>query len=416
VEGATEMADVKVLFVIHYPVFGGPHNQALLLARELERRGLHMTVLLPAGPGNAVPRLRSSGIDVVSVPLHRARATVDPRPLLQLAAHLPSEVRAIRRVIREREIDIVQIGGLVNPHAAIAGKLEGVAVVWQLLDTRAPMVIRRMMMPFVVHLSDALMTTGRTVATVHPGAEALAERLVVFFPPVDPTAFDLAEVDRAEARAEFGFGPDDLVIGTVGNLNPQKGHEYLLRAAAQARAVRPNARVLIVGASHETHRGYERDLHTLAEELGFVVGKDVTFSGTLDDVRPALAAMDVFVLSSVPRSEGAPTAVEEAMMMKRPVIAANVGAISELVDDGVTGLLVPPLDSAAISDAIVRTADNPALRAAMGAQARERAIALCSVEECARIHLEAYDRALSHRRGGYRGANKRRFARTGAKP
>jgi len=410
------MADLTILFVIHYPVFGGPHNQALLLARELERRGLHMTVLLPAGPGNAAPRLRSSGIDVVSVPLHRARATVDPRPLLQLAAHLPGEVRAIRRVIREREIDIVQIGGLVNPHAAIAGRLEGVAVVWQLLDTRAPMVIRRMMMPFVVHLSDALMTTGRTVATVHPGAEALAERLVVFFPPVDPTAFDLAEVDRAEARAEFGFGPDDLVIGTVGNLNPQKGHEYLLRAAAQARAVRPNARVLIVGASHETHRGYERDLHTLAEELGFVVGKDVTFSGTLDDVRPALAAMDVFVLSSVPRSEGAPTAVEEAMMMKRPVIAANVGAVSELVDDGVTGMLVPPLDSAAISDAIVRTADNPPLRAAMGAQARERAIALCSVEECARIHLEAYDRALSHRRGGYRGTNKRRFARTGAKP
>jgi glycosyltransferase involved in cell wall biosynthesis len=406
---------MNVLFVIHYPVFGGPHNQALLLAREFERRGLHMIVLLPEGPGNAAPRLRSSGIDVVTVPLHRVRATVDPRPLLQLAAYLPGEVRAIRSVVREREIDIVQIGGLVNPHAAIAGKLEGVAVVWQLLDTRPPMVIRRMMMPLVVRLSDAVMTTGLKVAAVHPGAEALAERLLAFFPPVDPTTFDPAVVDAAEARAELGFSSNDLVIGTVGNLNPQKGHEYLLRAAAQARAVRPNVRVLIVGASHETHRGYERGLRARAKHLGFVIGKDVIFAGTLDDVRPALAAMDVFVLSSVPRSEGAPTAVEEAMMMNRPVIAANVGAVSELVDDGVTGLLVPPLDPAALSDAIARMADNPALRAAMGARGRERAIALCSVEECARIHLEAYDRALNHQRG-YPLANERPFEGTEAKP
>jgi glycosyltransferase involved in cell wall biosynthesis len=406
---------MHVLFIIHYPIFGGPHNQALLLARELERRGLHMTVLLPEGPGNAVPRLRSSGIDVVTVPLHRARATVDPRPLLQLGVHLPGEIRTIRRVIREREIDLVQLGGLVNPHGAIAGKFEKVAVVWQLLDTRPPMVIRRLMMPLVVRLSDAVMTTGRQVATVHPGAEKLEDRLLPFFPPVDPSMFQPGLVDGTRARAQFGFDPDDLVIGTVGNLNPQKGHEYLLRAAAQTRTVQPKAKVLIVGASHETHRAYERNLEMLAEHLGFVIGKDVIFAGTLDDVRPALAAMDVFVLSSVPRSEGAPTAVEEAMMMSRPIVAANVGAVSELVDDGVTGFLVPPLDPAALSDAILRATKNPALRAAVGTRARERAIALCSVDECARIHLEAYDRALSHRRG-YPLANKRPFAGTGAKP
>lgn len=406
---------MRVLFVIHYPVFGGPHNQALLLAHELERHGLHMTVLLPDGPGNAVPRLRSSGIDVVTVPLHRARATVDPRPLLQLCAHLPREIRAIRRLIREREIDLVQLGGLVNPHGAIAGKLEGVAVVWQLLDTRPPMMIRRLMMPLVVRLSDVVMTTGRQVATVHPGAEALEGRLLPFFPPVDPRIFEPGLVDRTAARGGFGFGADDLVIGTVGNLNPQKGHQYLLRAAARTRTIRPKVKILIVGASHETHRAYERDLHTLAEGLGLVIGKDVIFSGTLDDVRPALAAMDVFVLSSVPRSEGAPTAVEEAMMMNRPIVAANVGAVSELVDHGVTGFLVPPLDPAALSDAILRAAENPALRTAMGARARERAITLCSVNECARIHLEAYDRAFDHRRG-YPGANKRSLARTGGKP
>jgi glycosyltransferase involved in cell wall biosynthesis len=389
---------VNVLFVIHYPVYGGPHNQALLLARELRHRGISMTVLLPEGPGNAVPRLRSSGIEVVTIRLHRARATMHPRPLFQLTSSLPGEIRAIREIIRERVIDIVQLGGLVNPHGAIAGRLENAAVVWQLLDTRPPMAVRRLLMPLVVRLSDAVMTTGQAVARVHPGAAGLGERLLPFFPPVDPTAFDVGAIDREAARTSFGFDPDDLVVGTVGNLNPMKGHEFLLEAAASARRVHPRLKTLIVGAPHETHQAYERELHRLCDRLGLGRGKDTIFAGSLDDVRPAVAAMDIFALSSVPRSEGAPTAVEEAMMMNRPIVAADVGSVSELVEDGVTGFLVPPLDPEALSDAIVRLIDDQALQASMGARARERAIALCSAQECARIHIEAYDRALAHQR------------------
>jgi glycosyltransferase involved in cell wall biosynthesis len=393
---------VNVLFVIHYPVYGGPHNQALLLARELKRRGISMTVLLPESSGNAIPRLRSSGIDVVSITLHRARATFHPRPLFQLASSLPGEIRAIREIIRERRIDIVQLGGLVNPHGAIAGRRENAAVVWQLLDTRPPMAVRRLLMPLVVRLADTVMTTGQAVARVHPGATGLGERLLPFFPPVDPTAFDVRAIDRKSARASFGFDSDDIVVGTVGNLNPQKGHEFLLQAAASARKVHPRLKTLIVGAPHETHQGYERELHRLSDRLGLARGKDTVFAGSLDDVRPALVAMDVFALSSVPRSEGAPTAVEEAMMMNRPIVAADVGAVSELVEDGVTGFLVPPLNSNALSDAVVRLVDDQALQASMGARARERAIALCSADECARIHIEAYDRALAHQRASDR--------------
>jgi len=406
---------MNVLFVIHYPVYGGPHNQALLLARALKRRGVSMTVVLPEGAGSAGQRLRMSGINVVTIRLHRARATLRPGPFLELGAHLPGEVKTIRRIIRERSIDIVQLGGLVNPHGAIAARLEGSAVVWQLLDTRPPMVVRRLFMPLVLHLSDAIMTTGQEVARVHPGANVIGERLLPFFPPVDPERFDPDSADRASARASFGFEAGDLIIGTVGNLNPQKGHEFLLQAAGFVRAVHSRLKVLIVGSSHETHLAYERNLRRLIERLGLETGRDVVFAGSLEDVRPALAAMDVFVLSSVPRSEGAPTAVEEAMMMKRPIVAADVGAVSELIEDGVTGFLVPPLDPAALSEAILRMADDPGSQARMGALGRERAIALCSVEECARIHLQAYDRALTHRRASAR-ATKRRLARVARKP
>lgn len=386
---------VNLLIVIHYPVFGGPHNQALRLARAFEQQGVKTTVLLP-DHGDASVRLRAGGVEVVTMPLHRARATLRPRTFFSLLRHLPREVAAIRRVIREREIDVVQLEGLVNPHAAIAAWLERTAVVWQLLDTRAPMVVRRLLMPFVVRMADVVMSTGASVAREHPGAVALGPRLYPFFPPVDTDAFDPQGVGEGETRTRFGLADSDLVLLTVGNLNPQKGHEYFLEALAIVREHEPEAKALIVGASHDTHTEYERQLHRLCVRLDLEIGTDVIFAGALDDVRPALAAADVFVLSSVPLSEGVPTAVEEAMVFGLPVVTTNVGGVAELVEDGVTGFLVPPLDAAALA-AGIRKAAEPSLGRSVGRRARERAVRLCSAEGCAQTHLRAYEIALAHR-------------------
>jgi glycosyltransferase involved in cell wall biosynthesis len=388
---------MNLLSVIHYPVFGGPHNQVLRLAAPLRQAGVEMTVLLPDEPGNAAERLRSAGIDVITMPLHRLRATPHPLAHLRLAASFWPEVQAIRTVVRERDIDIVKINGLVNPHGAIAARLEGVPVVWQLVDTRPPMILRRAMMPLVTRLADVVMTTGRAVARVHPGAEALGDRLHVYFPPVDQVAFDPSVVDRGAARSDFGFAPEDCVLGSVGNLNPQKGHEYLIRAAAIARGRQANLKVLIIGASHDTHRRYEESLRRLSTELGLVVGHDLLFAGSRADVRPALAAMDVFVLSSVPQSEGAPTVVQEAMMMGLSVVATGVASVPEVVEHGVTGYVVPPLDPRAIADAALRLLRDPALRESMGRAGRRRAVERFSLERCAQVHLEAYDHALRRR-------------------
>lgn len=354
-----------------------------------------MTVVLPEEPGNAADRLQEAGVDVVTVPLNRLRASFNLGLQLRFFGSFPRDILALRQVIRVRNIDLVQVGGLVNPHAAIAARLEKAAVVWQILDTRPPMALRRIMMPLVLRLSDVVMTTGHAVAKLHPGGDRLGDRLRVFFPPVDPDAFHLAKVNRSAARERFGFTPEEYVLGTVGNLNPQKGHEHLLFAAALARARGRDVKVVIVGARHDTHRAYEHRLYALSRQLGMTVGRDVVFTGGLVDVRPALAAMDVFVLSSVPRSEGAPTAVEEAMMMELPVVATDVGAVREVVDDGQTGFVVPPREPRALSDAILRILGDPQARETFGRRARERAVARFSSDECARTHLNAYQYALS---------------------
>ena len=103
-------------------------------------------------------------------------------------------------------------------------------------------------------------------------------------------------------------------------------------------------------------------------------------------------------------------------MMSRPVVATDVGGVSELVEDGITGFVVRPLDPRALADAIIRAAD-PDSRAAMGARARARAASLCSTDQCARVHLDAYYRALEHRtwRNATRG-RLRALTRVGDRP
>ena len=112
---------LNILTVIHYPVYGGPHNQAAVLNDPLLARGIHTTVVLPLHSDAAASRLAAARVPVHQIPLHRIRATKDPRALAGLIARFPAELRHLRRLIHDLQIDIVQIGGLVNPHGRIVG-------------------------------------------------------------------------------------------------------------------------------------------------------------------------------------------------------------------------------------------------------------------------------------------------------
>jgi glycosyltransferase involved in cell wall biosynthesis len=397
---------VRVLYVIHYPFFGGPQNQALRLAGPLASRAVDTTVVLPDEPGNAPERLRAAGIQVVQLPLHRLRAKPDPLLQARFLVRLPGEVAALRRLIREQSVDVVQVGGLVNPHAAIAARLEAVGVVWQLLDTRPPMLLRRLLMPWVIALADIIMTTGVGVARVHPGATGIGSRLVPFYPPVDTSVFKPDPDRRTLARAELGVDPGALLVGTVANLTPQKGLEHFVAVADALYARRPDLRFLILGSAMDTQGTYE------ATVLQLIEASSVGQAGALHVVDPGvrvaelLSAFDLFMLTSVPRSEGVSTTVLEAMATGIPVVSTDVGALSEVVIDGVTGRLVAPLDDDAMIEAAVALLGDADARARMGVEARRRAVERYDVRICADTHLRAYQLAAA------RASRRRRRGRT----
>jgi len=389
---------MRILSVIHYPIFGGPHNRNLRLAPVLARRGFNIKVLLPDDPGNAIERLEKEGATVLVRPLHRLRATVNPIPWTLFIAGFFPEVWMIRKLIRQKEIDVVLINGLVNPHAAMAARMERVPVVWQILDTRPPMVMRRMLMPLVTRFADAVMCTGMEVARAHPGASQTGDRLISFFPPVDTKEFRPDPNRRARARTELNVPEDAVLIGTVGNINPQKGHEYLIRAASLIRTEIREVIIRILGGHTPTHSKYECSLHQEAHSLGLLDDERLKFVDPENRVADLLPAFDIFLLTSVPFSEGIPTVILEAMACGLPVVASDVGGVSEVVEDGVTGFVVPPLNPIAIANATLRLLQNPELLQRMGKNARQCAVEYYDVEACANTHVRAFEAALAHHR------------------
>ncbi len=385
---------MKVLSVVHYPMFGGPHNQAVRLCSPLKALGVETLVVLPDEPGNAATRLEAAGVNHVTIPLLRLRATKDLRTQGRFLRAFRGDVESLRGLIRAHDVDVVQLNGLVNPHAAIAARLENVPVLWQILDTRSPQIVRVALAPFIQALADCVMTTGMRVAEVHPGLLRFGDRLVPYFPPVDVGLFRPAtRTERAAARAELGVPNNAFLVGTVGNVNPQKGHEYLVRAAAVARQRIPGLCVRILGASTPTHTRYVQSVRSEAAERGFRLPFfDIADPGAR--VAELVRAFDVFVMSAVPLSEGVPTVILEAMASGIPVVATDVGGVTEVVTHGTTGLVVPCLDSAALADCIVALHDHPALRGTMSQAARRDAEQRYSAEQCARVHLKAYRTAL----------------------
>lgn len=385
---------MRVLAVIHYATWGGPHNRCLCLAPLLKSRGIELSVLLPDEPGDAPQRFHNAGVETVQIPLQRLRRSFQPSVHARHLRNFSSDVRTIRGLLRERGIDLVLIFGLGNLQGAIAAKLENRPLVWQLIDVGYPMIIRLLAMPVVTRLADVLMTTGKKVARAHPGAASFGDRLVTFFPPVDVELFKAHAERRAAARLELGIGPDQVVVGTVGNINAQKNHASFIRAAAQLKREFPKTCFVILGTTLENRRRFAEGLWRQAEELGLELDNDLIVRNPGARVCDLAQSFDIFWLTSL--WEGIPTAVEEAMSLSIPVVTTDVGSVREAIEDGVTGFMVPARDEQALVRATVPLIEMPALRSSIGEQARRCAVQRFHVNICADLHARAFERAMAN--------------------
>ncbi len=214
-----------------------------------------------------------------------------------------------------------------------------------------------------------------------------AEKVVRIYNGLEMDLYRSESPRSTELITELGLDPDRPVVGTVGRLVYQKAHSDLLRAAAIIQREVPEAQFLIVGEGP-----LRSELEQLSSSLGI---RACRFAGFRSDVPDLLPTFDVFALSSV--LEGLPRVLVEAMACARPCVATNIDGAREVIDDGVSGLLVPPESPEALAEAVVFLLERTDRAHSMAQAARSRAFEKFdlqrTVSEVDQLYREALGRA-----------------------
>lgn len=194
-----------------------------------------------------------------------------------------------------------------------------------------------------------------------------------------------------EVRRELGVPDGAPLVGSVGRLEPAKGHADLLEAFRRVLDVLPEARLVVVGQGH---------LHAelLARTAALGLETRVLFTGWREDMLDLLGAFDVFALAS--HYEGLGVAILEAMALRRPVVCTGVGGVNDVVVDGETGYLVPPRDPARMAERIVEVLQDPRKAQALGEAGRQRVEEHFQDQEANRQMLCLYQNLLARKRHG----------------
>jgi len=196
---------------------------------------------------------------------------------------------------------------------------------------------------------------------------------------------ETADDVRLAVRRAMGVAPEEVLVGTIGRVSPEKNLGMLLTAVAAIPAQGPRCRVAIVG---------DGPALVALKEKAAAAGVDdrAIFTGERHDVAPLLGAFDIFALTS--KTEGLPNAVMEAMAARRPVVATDVGGTAEVIEDGVSGFLVAPGDVGKMTQRIAELARAPERRAAVGAAARARIEKNFTIGMMVSRTTEIYEKAL----------------------
>lgn len=367
--------------------FGGGERHVADLIRRLPATGIEVALACPAG-GDL-----SSLAESLGLPIYAAELGGGPTP---------SSRTALRRAIAEFAPDIVHAhGARAALHVRLADRLARKRCVYtvhgihadkaplprRILLLSAERALRPRTAAFITVCESDLrrgarlriIDPARTTA-IHNGIEMPPE--LVSAAPSEPVP---ALARSAAFRVEADVPPDAPLVLTIGRLCEPKDHATLLRAWAIVEREIPGARLAIVGSGP-----LRASLDALSAALG--IGPTLRILPPRSDIASAYLAADLFALSS--RWEGFPYVVLEAMSHGLPVAATDVDGIPEAIEDGATGLLVPPQDAAALAAALVTLLRDPARARALGEAARARVASEFTLDAMVAATASVYERAV----------------------
>ena len=367
----------SVVLLITELAYGGTPRSVQALALRLRDRGHDVRVASLFSKDKVAFELEAAGIPVVGFEIERISPLVTAWRLYRFLRQSRAQLLHTFNFHANLLGRFVGVAARVPVILASERSIESVKATWRVWSDR-----------LTWRLADCWTVNASAVAAVLAAREGVSpQRIEIITTGVDTTAF--APRPRDESfRAALGVKPDETLIVSVGRLGRYKGQEHAIAAFARLRVERSDLRLVFVGDGR-----FRSALQAQAADLG----DSVIFTGELGDVRPALAAADIFVNPS--DEEGMPGAVLEAMAMGIPVIATAVGGTPEVIANGESGLLVPPRRPAAIAAAVRRLLDDPALVKRCRETARRVVVEEFTIERVVALTDALYARLTGSERG-----------------
>jgi len=386
---------IKVLNVVIDNHIGGIQNRILSVGKELKSQGVLPIILAPNGDGDFSKIARNSGFKIYQASIESPKLFTSFRNVLKNALWIlkfPMGVIETIKVIKREEVDIIHVNGLLALHAVFAARITKTPLVWHLIGTIYPHLLVKGIRPLFLWSKKVILVTNKT-KEYYLGDNFAGDIVKIVFEPVDISRFQKSRENEVYLRLKYDIPPDSCVVGFIGNISPVKGLEFFLEVARHQKD-RSETQVyfVIAGKVPKNHTVYLDKLRSLIEK--FDLKNDVVILEDFGNVREIYSILDIFLMTSI--SEGTPLVILEAMAMEIPVIAPDVGGISEQISDGETGFVVPPGDIEATLGSLQVLLDNPDLRKEMGRMGRRRAGSFFSLERCVQLHRDLYLEMVKH--------------------
>ncbi len=370
---------------------GGTERHLSLLLPRLLARGITPRVYALGDEGVMAQPIRDAGI-TVDFPLgDQPFVTRLPPPFRGLAVYA-TEIFRLRNIIKREKPDICHC--FLPMATVIGGVAAGLARHPLVLASRRSLRNYQADNPALARVERRLIrgmnaVLGNSRAVIEQLAEegVPGDRIGLIYNGVPVDAPGTGQ-NRRSMRHRLGIEDDALVLVSVANLIPYKGHRDLFAALSRIAAELPPQWVLLCAGRDS---GIAADLEHYADELG--IGSNVRLLGDFDDVEGLYCAADISVLAS--HQEGFSNAVLESLVAGVPTIATAVGGNGEAIGDDDVGRLVPPRSPESLAAAIRELAESADLRERLGVAARDRACALFAIDDCVDRYENLYRGLLS---------------------
>lgn len=358
-------------------MLGGGQRSLLLLLERLDRTKFTPFLVCPT-EGGLVEKAEKLGIQTEII---RMGSLKTPNIFSTAAT-----VFKMRRLIRKKNIELIHSDSPRQAlYASLAVRKTKIPLIWHVRVSTAE---KKSLNRFLYNRSRKIIAVSRAASLRFSEFDLTSDKLVVIPNGVDLTQFKPRHPDMG-LREELGIEQSSVLVGTLGQLIPGKGQDVLLRAAKRIAEQAAEVSYVIVGNGNTAFR---KTLEELSAGLG--IEDKVRFIGYREDIPQIMNCLDIAVLPSTSHLEGLSRVIIEAMACGKPVIATNAGGNPEAVEDGKTGILVPPGDPDELARAILELAGDADKRKRMGETGRKRAEQLFSIEtNIARIE-EIYEEIL----------------------